>query len=157
EVSINKERGKWRVKWEIAGRQRSRTFDRKADAITFEGDIKRRRQLGPRLAAELERESMTLHEYVVGPWRAQAATLAQQTREKYRWALKKHLRELVDEPIVGLDVTRLAEHQQLMLKKGSTPSTIRAAFAQLSGILQLAAEGGYIAGNPARGLRKVAA
>jgi integrase len=156
-MSIHKRDGKWQVKWKVAGRQRSRTFDRKGDAITFDGDIKRRRQLGARLTAELEREQMTLDEYVRGPWRAHAATLAQPTQQKYRWALKKHLRELVDEPLLALDVTRLAEHQQLMLGKGCSPNTIRAAFAQLSGILQLAAESGYLAGNSARALRKVPA
>jgi integrase len=156
-MSIHKDRNSWRVFWKVAGRQRTRSFARKADAITFDSDLKRRRHLGPRLAAEMERESMTLDDYVRGPWRAHAATLAQPTRAKYRWAIEKHLSELVDEPLLALDVTRLAEHQQLMLKKGSTPNTIRAAFAQLSGILQLAAESGYLAGNSARALRKVPA
>jgi integrase len=149
--------GKWQVKYRVGGRLRSRTFDRKQDAVVFDSDLKRRRSLGPMLAAELERENMTLLGYVRGAWAAHAATLAQPTREKYAWALEKHLRELVDEPLLALDVTRLAEHQQLMLKKGRSPGIIRAAFAQLSGILQVAAEGGYIAGNPARALRKVPA
>ena len=100
---------------------------------------------------------MTLDDYVTGPWRAHAATLAGPTKGEVPRALKKHLRELVDEPLLALDVTRLADHQQLTLQKGCTPNTTRAAFAQLSGILQLAAESGYIAGNSARALRKVPA
>ena len=68
--------GKWQVKWKIAGKQHSRMFDRKGeDAITFDAEIKRRRQLGPKLAAEMEREVMTLIEYVEGPWRPHSATL----------------------------------------------------------------------------------
>jgi integrase len=156
-MSVHKQRNAWRAKYKIGGRQRSRTFALKRDAIKFDADLKRRAALGPALAAELEREAMTLLDYVQGPWRAHAATLAGPTREKYRWALEKHLGELVDEPLLALDVTRLAEHQQIMLKKGCTPNTIRAAFAQLSGILQLAAESGYLAGNSARALRKVPA
>ena len=77
------------------------------------------------------------------------------TRAKYAWALQKHLGELVDEPLIALDVARLAEHQRLMLDRGATPSTVREVFARLSGILQLAAEHGYIAANSARALRKV--
>jgi integrase len=147
----------WRVHYRVGGRQRTRTFDRKADAVQFDAQVKRRRQLGPLLAAELERESMTLDDYVRGPWRTHAATLAQPTRDKYAWALAKHLGELVDEPLLSLDVARLAEHQRLLLDRGCTPSTVREVLARLSGILQLAAEHGYIAGNTARALRKVAA
>jgi integrase len=84
-------------------------------------------------------------------------TLAQPTRAKYAWALDKHLAELVDEPITALDVARLAEHQRLLVDRGATPTTIREVFARLSGIMQLAAEHGYISSNPVRALRKVAA
>lgn len=115
-MSIHKKGTKWRVHWRAAGRQRTRTFDRKGDAITFEADLKRRRQLGPMLAAELDRETMALDEYVRGPWRAHAATLSVPTRAKYAWALEKHLVELVDEPLLALDVPRLAAHQQMLLE-----------------------------------------
>lgn len=158
-MSIHKreDRGKWQVRYKVAGKQRSRMFDRKQDAITFDADIKRRRALGPLLAAELDRESMTLDDYVRGPWRTHAATLAQPTRAKYAWALEKHLGDLVDEPMRALDVARLFEHQRLMQDRGATTSTIREVFARLSGILQLAAEHGYIPSNPVRALRKPAA
>jgi integrase len=145
------------VKFRLNGRQHSRTFARKGDAVTFDADIKRRRSLGPALAAELDRETITLDEFVRGPWRTHAATLAAPTRAKYAWALEKHLRELLDEPLIGLDVARLAEHQRLLVDRGATPSTIREVFARLSGILQLAAEFGYVQGNAARALRKVPA
>jgi integrase len=156
-MSIHKEGRKWRVKWKVAGRQHSRTFDKKANAITFDGDIKTRRQLGPLLTAQLAREGTTLLDYVQGPWRAHAVTLAQPTRDKYAWAIKNHLRELVDEPLLALDVVRLGEHQALMLDRGATPSTVREVFARLSGILQLALQQGYVAGNAARALTKVPA
>ncbi|MGZ4254823.1 MAG: hypothetical protein ACXVS6_22740 [Solirubrobacteraceae bacterium] len=156
-MSIHKEGKRWRVKWKVNGRQHSRSFDKKGDAITFDGNIKTRRQLGPLLAAQLEREGTTLLEYVKGPWRAHAVTLAKPTRDKYAWALEKHLRELVDEPLLVLDVVRLGEHQALMLDRGATPSTVREVFARLSGILQLALQQGYVSSNAARALSKVAA
>lgn len=149
--------GKWQVKYKIAGRQRSRMFDRKQDAITFDADIKRRRALGARLAAELDREDMTLLDYVRGPWRAHAATLAQPTKNKYDWAVTKHLTELRDEPLIGIDAPAVAAHQQLMLSRGATSSTVREVIAKLSGILQIATEHGYIPANPARAVRNVPA
>jgi hypothetical protein len=46
----------------VAGKQRSRNFDRKGDAIVFDSEVRRRRQLGPALAVELDRSNMTLAE-----------------------------------------------------------------------------------------------
>jgi integrase len=149
--------GKWRVIYRVNGRQRSRTFDRKGDANTFDAEIRRRKQLGPALAAELDRSTLSLIGYVRGPWRAHAATLAAPTRAKYAWALEKHLTELWDEPLLTLDVARLAEHQRLLLDRGATPSTVRDVLTRLSGILQTAVEQGHVNANAARALRKVPA
>ena len=88
-------------------------------------------------------------------FRTHAATLADPTRAKYAWALEKHLTELVDEPLLSLDVPRLAQHQQTLLKRGASANTVRAVMALLSGILQIAVEHGHLPGNPARALRKV--
>ena len=40
-MSIHHEKGKWRVKYRVGGRQRSRTFDRKSDARTFDAELTR--------------------------------------------------------------------------------------------------------------------
>jgi integrase len=157
-VSVHKQpNGKWRVIYRVNGRQRSRTFDRKGDADTFDAEVRRRRQLGPMLAAELNRTTMTLEDYVRGPWRAHAATLAPASRRMYAWALEKHLTELLDEPLITLDVARLAEHQRLLIDRGATPSTVRDVLVRLSGILQIATETGHLNANPVRALRKIPA
>ncbi len=156
-MSVHRDRNQWRVRYRIGGRQRSRSFARKGDAVRFDADITRRRALGPQLAAELARERMTLDEFIRGPWRTHAATLAAPTRAKYAWALEKHLRELLDEPLVGLDVAGLAEHQRLLLDRGASPTTVREVMTRLSGILQSAVERGFIQANAARALRKVPA
>jgi integrase len=156
-MSVHKQGDKWRVKYRVNGRQRSRTYDRKGDAIRVDAEIKRRRQLGPALAAELDRSTLTLDGYVRGAWRSHAETLASATRAKYAWALERHLTELVDEPLLALDVARLAAHQQLLLERGASPSTVREVLTRLSGILQIAVEQSYVSANAARGLRKVPA
>jgi integrase len=157
-MSVHRDREAWRVRYRDAGgRQRSRSFSRKGDAVMFDREMARRLQLGPALAAELNRQTMTLADYVAGPWRAHSATLAQPTRDKYAWALEKHLAELVDEPLMTIDAPMIAAHQRLLLDRGATPSTVREAIAKLSGVLQIAAEHGQIPGNPARSVRNVPA
>jgi integrase len=156
-MSIHRERGKWRVKYRLAGKQRSRTFDRKSDARTFEAELTRRRQLGPLLVAELDRELMTLDDHIRGPWRAHAATLAKPTRLKYAWALEKHLSELLDQPLITIDAPTIAAHQRRLIERGATPSTVREVMAKLSGILQIATEQGHIPANPVRAVRSVPA
>jgi integrase len=165
-VSIHKQAGKWRVKYRQNGRQRSRTFTRKDDARTFDREMARRLQLGPTLAAELDRSTMTLGDYITGPWRAHAATLSAPTRAKYAWALELHLAELLDEPLITLDAPAIAAHQQFLLDnprvKGKpqterTASTVREAMSKLAAILQVAAEHGLIPANPARSIRNVSA
>ena len=155
-MSVHPDRKAWRVRYrDTSGRQRSRTFARKRDAQTFDREMGRRLQLGPALAAELDRQTMTLADYVAGPWRAHAATLAPKTRKKYAWVLDNHLGPLGDEPLVTLDVARLTEHQRALLDAGVRPNTVREVFAQIAGILQIAVEHGHIPANPARSMRKV--
>jgi integrase len=157
-MSVHPDRTAWRVRYrDASGRQHSRSFTRKGDAVTFDREMARRLQLGPALAAELDRQTMTLADYVAGPWRAHAATLAQPTRDKYAWALEKHLAELVDEPLIAIDAPTVAAHQRLLLDRGATPTTVREVMAKLSGILQIATEHGTIPSNPARSVRNVPA
>lgn len=147
----------WIVRWKDSAGQRSRSFDRKADAETFERERRRRAQFGPAFGHELNRRQTTLDDFVRTGFRAYAATLAPASRRLYGWALTNHLQELLDEPLVALTVPRLAEHQQHLLEHGRTINTVRQAMVKLSGILQIAVEHGHIAANPVHSLRKVPA
>ena len=150
-MSVHKRGKKWQVKWREGERQRSRTFDRKGDADTFDREVNRAKQLGPRLLRELTAPTtITLREFVKTGFRARAATLDPKTRKGYVWALKGHLAELLDVPLTDLDVPRIAEHQRFLLDNGRTPNTTRKAITHLSGVLQVATEHGLIPGNPAR-------
>jgi integrase len=156
-VSVQRHRDAWRVRWRENGRQHSRSFARRGDAILFDSEVKRRLALGPHLMRELDRSAITLDAFVRGGFRAHAATLAAPTRAKYGWALENHLAELLDEPLVALDVPTLATHQRRMLDAGATPGTVRDVMTRLSGVLQVAVEHGHIPANPVRSLRKVPA
>jgi len=156
-MSVHPEKGGYRVKWRENGKQRSRMFDRKGDADHFDIAMRRALQLGPHLVRELERSALTLEAFVRTGFRTHAATLSADTRRHYRWALENHLTELLDEPLLTLDVPRLATHQQHLLDHGRTANTVRQAMTRLSGILQVAVEHGHIPANPARTLRKIPA
>jgi integrase len=153
-MSVHKEGNRWRVKYRLGGKQHSRTFDRKANATLFDADIRRRRQLGPVLAAELQRETTTLDQFVLSGFRAHAATLSQPSRAKYAWALERHLTALLDEPLITIDVSRVVAHQHHLLETGRSANTAREALVYLSGIMQVAAEHGLIPANPVRSVRK---
>jgi integrase len=171
-MSVHKRNGKWQVKWREGDQQRSRTFDRKGDADTWDREVSRAKQLGPKLLRELTAPStVTLRDFVKTGFRAHAVNLDPKTREKYGWALRYHLQELLDVPLAEIDVPRIAEHQQYLLTHGRqavegerrvaplvrSANTVRRAIEHLSGILQIAAEHGVIPGNPARSVRKVPA
>jgi integrase len=156
-VSIHKRGKRWQVKWREGDQQRSRSFDRKGDADIFDLELRRRAQLGPALVRELTRGTLTLDAFVRGGFRTHAATLAPTTRKQYAWALEHHLAELLNEPLVSIDVPRLAAHQQYLLENGRSTNTVREALTRLSGILQIAVEHGHVPGNAARAVRKIAA
>ena len=156
-MSVHRDRDAWRVVYRVNGKQRSRSFARQSDAKLFDADVKRKRALGHDLVRELNRSALTLDAFVRGGFRTHVATLAGPTRAKYAWALELHLSELADEPLVVLDVPRLAAHQQHLLKRGRTASTVREVMTRLSGILQIAVEHGDLLANPVRSLRKVPA
>jgi integrase len=153
-MSVTKRNSGWQVKWRADGRQRSRSFTRKGDATRFDAEVKRRAQLGPALVRELTRDTETLDGFIRGPWAAHAATLAPKTRERYAWGLEGHLAELVHEPLQELDVTRLTAHQRLLIDRGASAYTVRAAMSMLGAILQVAVEHGRLPANPARAVRK---
>ncbi len=153
-MSINKRGTTWQVKWRDGGRQHSKTFTRKMDAVGFEAEVVRAKQLGSVKMRELDRSSMTLAQYAAGPWRNHAVNLSPASRHGYRWALQKHLAPLLDQPIIAIDVPMLAEHQRKMLDGGASATTVREVMVRLSGIVQIAVEHGVIPANPVRGLRK---
>jgi integrase len=159
-MSIHKDGTGWKVRWREDGKNKSRKFDRKGDAVRLDTELRRAKQLGPALAKELiaPRGVITLDGFVADErgFKAHASTLAPKSREGYVWALKNHLVELQDAPLDEITVPRLAAHQTFLLANGRSPHTVRAALTMLSGILTVAVEYGVIPANPVRGLRKVA-
>jgi integrase len=150
---------RWRVRWRDGGRgstARTRTFDRKADAVAFEDELRRRRRLGDLGILVGSRE--TLDEYVSQTWaETHAVTLAPKTATVYALLYDLHigphlgqfkLSELTPEVIARWQADRIAD--------GAGRMSVLKALSLLGAILQLALESERIARNPVRMVRKVA-
>ncbi len=68
-ITLKDGRPTWKIRWRKAGSNRSRSFDRRADAKAFEAELRRRRQLGALAVQQLtERGGPTLGEWVELRW-----------------------------------------------------------------------------------------
>jgi hypothetical protein len=141
----------WVVRWREQGRQRSRLFDRRADAQTWDAEVRRRHQLGPLAVQQLTaRGGPTLDWWIEHRWALEhAATLEQSTRERYANVYKCHIAEsLGDVPLGELTVARTREWQATLIKAGVNAGTVHKARTLLSSVLRHAAESEAIPGNP---------
>ena len=144
----------WRVRWQEGERWRSRTFDLKRDALLFDGELRRRRRLGS--LSGLDAGTKTLDEYVTATWAVTyAPLLSAKTRRLYAGLYDGHisgplgsvmLRQLTPELIGRWQADRLAS--------GAGPVAVHKALTLLGNLLQRAVEGGRIASNPARAVRR---
>jgi integrase len=144
----------WRVRWYAGGRERSRTFDRAADAQAFEAKVralKRKDALG-----ELDAGQETLAAFAEEWWELHAKpNLSRNTLEVYarlwnRYALPKlggyRLRELTPSTISRFRIE--------LERNGVGREAIRKTMTILQGMLQRAVEWERIVSNPAKVARK---
>jgi integrase len=145
---------RYRVRWREHGRNRAETFDRRRDAELFEGDIRRRRQLGT--LAHLESGAETLDEYVTRAWvPVHAPALAPRTQSVYALVYDQHVSPYLGAvPLREISPERIARWQAERLRIGVGPHAVRKAVTLLSSILQRAAEAQAIQFNPVRVARK---
>lgn len=82
-MSVHRKGSKWVVRYrDDAQRNRSRSFDRKADASHFDREASRRRQLG--VVASLDAGHETLDQFVTETWApTHAVTVSAKTRKHY--------------------------------------------------------------------------
>jgi integrase len=141
----------WVTRWREHGRQRSRTFDRRGDAQSWDAEVRRRRQLGPLAVQQLTaRGGPTLDQWIERRWAPEhGTTLAQSTRERYANVYDCHIADpLGDVPLSELTVARLREWQAALGKAGAGAGTVHKARTLLSSVLRHAAESEAIPGNP---------
>jgi integrase len=148
----------WRVRWREGGRgsrARSRTFDRKADAVAFDDELRRRRRLGE--LAGIAGSQETLNRYVAETWaRTHGVTLAAKTARHYASLYDLHIAPyLGDLKLSELTPEVIARWQADRVAAGAGREAIRQAMKLLGNILQRAMEGGRVSRNATRAVRKI--
>jgi integrase len=154
---VSRKRGTgWRVRWRDGARNRARTFDRKADAMAYEAEVRRRRRAGDLRPLEAGRE--TLQEFAEEWWRLYALpNLARTTLASYAALWDAHvLPRLGATPLRELDPLRLAAFRAELTAAGIGSASVRRVMVILQGVLERAVEWQRIPANPARAVRKPA-
>ncbi|MGO9900874.1 MAG: tyrosine-type recombinase/integrase [Solirubrobacteraceae bacterium] len=125
-------------------------FTRRGDAVAFERDVERRRQLGP-LASQVMESKMTLAEFVRDEWfpRYAIPNLAPDTRRRYVEVWDHDLRErLGGYPLQEIAPGMVEDLRDQLARAGLSVASQRKALLLLSGILKRAAVRELIPRNP---------
>ena len=143
--------------YDEAGRPRSKSFTRKADAEVYEHTwqlSKRRGDLG-----KLDAGLVTFAEFVVR-WETEysAVHLMPKTRSQNAAILANRLLpEFGTRPLRRISTATITAFQAQLVKEGVGDATIRKTISVLQGILRFAVEVGELDANPAASVRKAPA
>lgn len=147
---IEQRKGKWRVRYRVGGRNVSRTFDLKADAVKAEAELRRMSQ--GRGLVELDRGRTTLDQHF--PVFLDERQVSRDTERQYESLWKRYARETIGVlEIRDLTPKRLHEWMTYELNEVPAPSK-RKAVALVQGVLGTAVVAGELDHNPMRELRK---
>src|SRR3954447_21576815 len=145
----------WRVRWwDETHRQRSKSFDRAADARGFEAKIRTLKRTGA--LADLDAGRETLAEFVDEWWRVYAGpNLERATLRSYASFWNSHaLPRLGEVPLRELTPQRIAYFRADLEQAGVGIEAIRKTMTMLQGVLQRAVEWGRVPTNAVKMTRK---
>lgn len=144
--------GKWEVRWREGTRNRSRTVDRKPDAVRLDAEVRRRSQLGDVVPARTGGE--TLREFTVA-WLAGRQNITEDTRTNDSLLLEAHVMEhLGHVPVRDLRLEALEEWQRDRLAGGIGPASQAKVIGLLRQLLKLAVKRELLPRNFALDLEK---
>lgn len=142
------------VRWREGNTNKSRAFDTRKEADTFEREVRRLRQAGE-LAGELERRRTTVADLVAEWAHRVAPSLAQSTREHYGLQIDSRiLPQLGNRRATQLTVADVERWIVWMGQQGAGDPTIRHACAVLQAILSMGVRDGTLQVNVVRDARK---
>lgn len=155
-MSIHRTRtGKWEVRYREVRRNRSKTFDLKQDARSFEAETRVRRQRGEHVRRSNDTPS---HRDFAADWmeRRRAAGLSEATLKTNGLIFAKHLDPYLGGIRVGdLSPRRLDEWRRELEAAGASTYMLNRSKTLLGQILADARRLDYVAVNAARGLPTV--
>jgi integrase len=154
-TKVERKRGPaWQVRYRDGRRNRSATFDRKADAVAFEAEVRRRKRLGT--LAQLDAGDELLSDFGREWWRLHARpNLAPSTQRRYvgLWDLhvlpyvgRHRLREITPEVVANLRADLDAA--------GVGAASARKALFVLQSVMRLAVLQGKLQANPVKVVTK---
>ena len=145
----------WRARWrDEQGVERSKTFDRAADARAWEAKIRMMKRSGA--LAELDAGTETLAEFVEEWWRVYAGpNLERATLRAYAILWNGHaLPRLGAIPLRELTPQTIAHFRADLEQAGVGVEAIRKTMTMLQGVLQRAVEWGRVPSNAVKMTRK---
>lgn len=147
-------RRRYEVRWREEGRQRSRTFDRRADALAFDAERRRRAQLGAHAPAEPSPEPLRV--WLETWWTRDAHGWARSTRMVRAGVIDKWIAPyLGDVPLRDLGEDRVMEWRGQVRADGCSPGQANAALGILSAALSSARRARKVPANPCQGIRRL--
>lgn len=165
---VRGKRIQWKARWREEGRHRSRTFDRRADAVAFEAEMVKlmheRRQLGA--FATRPASDLPLATYISQAWDARELEWEQTTKDTWAdiidaWILPA----LGDVPLNELTRARVRAARSQMVNDGVTRAgrlqkasnnRANAVMTVLSAFCGFAVDDGMIPENPCREISRLA-
>lgn len=148
------QRATWVCRWLEDGQHRSRTFDRKTDAVAFEGEQRRRTQLGAHAPAEPARTALS--EWLERWWERDGPRWARSTRLHRAAILDKWIA-----PYLGgvrlrdLGSARVRDWRAQILVDGCSAKQSNQALRVLSAGLGAATRDGLLPANPVVGIERM--
>jgi integrase len=133
------------------GRERAKTFGRRADADRFAASVETDKARGEWIDPRLGRT--TVADWAEG-WLARLAHVQPKTRVGYESLLRTCvLPAFGTTPLARVEQPAVAAWVAEMRARGLSPSRIRQAYRVMSSLMAAAVQGGYLARSPCTGIR----
>jgi integrase len=144
----------WRVHWREAGHDRTRHFNRRQDAVLYDAEVKRRKQLGDLHTLTASRQ--TLAAFAQEWFQLYAIpNLAQATQRSYACLWDAHvLDRLGGYQLRQLTPEIITRFRYDLENAGVGPASIRRTLVLLQGMLERAVEWQRLTTNPAKRVKK---
>lgn len=145
--------GKFEVRWREGSRNRSRTFDRKGDAVAFDAKVRRASQMGEPVPRRNDHQTL---DEVFAHFLANKHNLSPRTRDLYKGLYLAHIHPFLGHaPIKQLeDEERLEEWQNSRLAAGAGSESISKSNKLLSQVFKLQVRRRKMGRNPMEGIEK---
>lgn len=144
---------RWRVRWRVGTRQRSKSFERKADAAAFRSRVAVEVASGMVVDPRAGKVTVaTLAEH----WMAAVAppSLTEATYERYRSSVSTHVIPAFGSvPVAQIRPSDVRAWVAELSRQGLSSSSVRQAAQRLAQILDTAVADDRIRRNPARGIK----